>query len=151
MPAERSLNVGRLVLHGRDIRFEKAPSLDFEVNRDERPFLELDYVFEEASVAKEHALLRLKVDVEGGAGGTAEAEVTDAMWTKTRVTGTLRQAIGIPHGAGTKGSIEIDALYDKKAWLGFRKTLVAMFNHRETFSLLARTGKPVVEKARAKR
>jgi len=145
MPVERALKVGRLILHGRDIRFEKAPSLDFEMDRDERPVLELDYVFEEASVAKEHALIRMRTNVDGGAGGTAEVDVTDVMWTKTRLTGTLRQIVGVPHGARARGDVEIDALYDKKAWFGFKKSLVALFNHRESFSIIVRTGRPTAK------
>jgi len=145
MPNERRLHVGKLVIHGRDIRFQQAPSLDFDVNHDERAILELSYAFDEASLLKEEALIRFIVRVPEGAGGTQEARLTDGPFAKTRLRGTLRQELGLPHAPTVKGNFEIEASYDKRAWFGLRRRLDAVFEHMEPFHVIIRSGRPATK------
>lgn len=144
------LNAGKLRIKGSDIRYEPPASLNYEILAGQPILFQLHYAYEEDSSERENCIVRFRVSPEGTQGRSNQTSITDTPVLKDQVQGILEQAYPGPVAGDQGASFEIDAFYERRAWLGLRRSRSAVFNHRERFQLKVRAPRKAPEPVAAK-
>lgn len=135
-------NLGKLVVKGSDIRFEKAASFDFSLRASQTLEFGLDYEVIEASALKEKVIVKLTVAPESGGKLDAKVEVSDKLFAKDVTRGTLACKVPMPMAPRLEGRFEIDADHGKKSWIGFMRGGTESFNFGDRFSVSLMPDRP---------
>lgn len=128
-------SLGKLVVKGSDIRFEKAPSFDFSLRGAQNLEFGFDYEVIEASGMKEKVILKLRIEPETGGKLDAKVEISDKLGAKDVTKGALVCKVPTPMSTRLEGRFEIDADHGKKSWIGFMRGATSSFNFGDRFSV----------------
>lgn len=148
MPATCTL--GRVIVKRNDIRFEKAPSFDYEAVQGEPLELCVDYEVVDASVQQDQVLIRLTVQPEGGGSLESRVEVKDKPGLKDVARGTLARAVPAPQAMRLEGRFELDVDHGRRSWFSRIRGATKSFNTGDRFSVsikpkLAASPKPAAK------